>query len=183
MLKIYNAYSEDGTIKIKDYIDFSYGKFDTGLNGFGQVKSCNLSCKRANYELQDLKHYEDYLRSVKLTDGYVQDFVIWNPLTYKMLEEKYKDIPRDFETYEKYGLNEEGILLFTDWIRLTSPQDDSVQRIFGRYPENGMYLIMPNASFSMSTGSLSDNVQENYEVLQSQTLGKQLVLTKMNRKI
>ena len=35
-------------------------------------------------------------------------------LTHKMLEEKYKDISKDFDTYEKYGLNEEGILLFTD---------------------------------------------------------------------
>ncbi len=183
MLKIYNAYSEHGNIKIEDHIDFRYGQFDTGLNGFGQVKSGNLSCKRANYELQDLKYYTDYLKRVKLIDGYVEDFVIWNPQSYEMLEEKYKDISRDFETYEKYGLNEEGILLFTDWIRLTYPHDDSVQRIFGRHSENGMYLIMPNASFSMTTASLSDDVQENYEVLQSQTFGKQLVLTKMNRKI
>lgn len=183
MLKIYNAYSEHGNIKIEDYIDFRNDQFDTGLNGFGQVKSGNLSCKRANYELQNLKYYIGYLKRVKLTDGYVEDLVIWNPLSYEMLEEKYKDISRDFETYEKYGLNEEGILLFTDWVRLTYPHDGSVQRIFGRHPENGMYLIMPNASFSMATGSLSDDVQENYEVLQSQTLGKQLALTKMNRKI
>ena len=100
-----------------------------------------------------------------------------------MIEEKYKDIPKDFETYEKYGLNEEGILLFTDWVRLIYPHNDLVQKIFGRYPENGMYLILPNASFSMTTSPLSDDVQESYEVLQSQTLGKQLVLTKMNRKI
>ncbi len=183
MLKIYNAYSEHGIIKIEDYIDFRYGQFNTGLNGFGQVKSGNLSCRRANYELQDLKYYMDYLKRVKLTDGYVEDFVIWNPYSYEMLEEKYKDISRDFETYEKYGLNEEGILLFTNWVRLTYPRDNQVQRIFGRCPENGMYLIMPNALFSMATGSFSDDVQENYEVLQSQSLGKQLVLTKMNRKI
>ena len=35
----------------------------------------------------------------------------------------------------------------------------------------------------MVTGAFGGEVQENYEVLQSQTLGKQLVLTKMNRKI
>lgn len=182
MLKIYNAYGENGSIKIQDYIDFSSGQYDTGVNGFGQVKSGNLSCKRANYVLQELKCYLNYLKEVKLTDGYVEDFVMWNPFSYEMLEQQYKDISRDAETYEEYGLNEEGILLFTDLVRLTYPHDNSVQKVFGRYPENGMYLIMPNASFSMTTGFVSDDVQENYEVLQSQTLGRQLALTKMNRK-
>lgn len=183
MLKIYNAYNEHGEIKVEDHIDFRYGQFDTGLNGFGQVKSGNPSCKRANYELQALKYYRNYLQSIKLLDGYVEDFTIFNPLSYEMLEEKYKDIPRDFKTYEQYGLNEEGILLFTNYIRLEYPKDNSVQRIFGRYPETGMYLIMPNASFSMITGTFSKDIEENYEVLQSQNLGRQLVLTKMNRKI
>lgn len=181
MLKIYNAYSEHGNIKVEDYIEFEYGQFDTGVNGFGIVESGNLSCQRVNYEFQNLKYYIEYLREVKLTDGYVEDFLIWNPFSYEMLEEKYKDIPKNFKDYEESGLNEEGILLFTNWIQLTYPKDNSVQRIFGRHPENGMYLLMPNASFTMSAGS--KGVQENYEVLQSQGLGKQLVLAKMNRKI
>ena len=183
MLKIYQAYADRDEIKIKDQIDFRYGQFDTGLNGFGQVKSGNLSVSRANYELQTLKSFREYLKTVKTIDGYVDDFAIWNPMTYKMLEEKYKDISKDFDTYEEYGLNEEGILLFTDYVRLMHSNDDSVQRIFGRYPENGMYLIMPNASFSMARGTFGGDVTENYEVLQSQSLGRQLVLTKMNRKI
>ena len=183
MLKIYKAYSNQGDVKIDDHIDFDYGEFDTGLHGFGQVKSGNLNCKRANYELQNLKGYVDYLRTVKLTDGYVEDFMLWNPVSYEMLEEQYKDISKDSKTYKKYGLNEEAILLFTEWIRLEYPQDYSVQRIFGRYPETGMYLIMPNASFSMASGASSREVLEHYEVLQSQGLGKQLALTKMNRKI
>lgn len=184
MLKIYNAYAEHGNIKIEDYIDFKGGKFDTGLDGFGEVVSGNITCKRANYELtKDLNSYIDYLRTVKLTDGYVENFMIWNPYSYEMLEETYKDITRNFETYEEYGLNEEGILLFTDWIRLTNLNDHLVRRIFGRNPENGMYLIKPNASFSMAIGCSSSNIQENYEVLQSQNLGKHLSLTKMNRKI
>lgn len=183
MLKIYNAYSKHGEIKVEDYIDFSYGQFDTGLYGFGQVKSGNFSCERANYELQKLEAFKEYLQKVKVSDGYVEDFLIWNPFNYEMLEEKYKDIPRNFDIYEKCGLNEEAILLFTNWVHLTYPDDDSVQRIFGRHLSTAMYLVMPNASFCMSTGDLHDDVQENYEVLQSQTLGKQLLLTKMKRKI
>ena len=183
MLKIYQAYPYMSEIKIKDQIDFKYGMFDTGLNGFGQVKSGNLSVSSANYELQTLNSFREYLQTVKTIDGYAFNFTIWNPMTYKMLEEKYKDIFKDFDTYEEYGLNEEGILLFTDNIRLTYPKDGSVQRIFGRHPGNEMYLIMPNTSFSMTSGVFSDDVTENYEALQSQSLGRQLVLAKMNRKI
>ena len=105
MLKIYQAYADRDEIKIKDQIDFRYGQFDTGLNGFGQVKSGNLSVSRANYELQTLKSFREYLKTVKTIDGYVDYFAIWNPMTYKMLEEKYKDISKDFDTYEEYGLN------------------------------------------------------------------------------
>lgn len=117
---------------------------------------------------------------MKIIDGYVDYFVIFNPMTYKMIEEEYKDVSKDFDSYEKYGLNEEVILLFTDHISLY-PNNGLVQKVFGRYPGNGMYLIMPIASFRMARGDGA--ITENYEVLQSQALGKQLVLTKMNRKI
>lgn len=183
MLKIYNAYVDKDEIKIEDKIDFKYGQFDTGLNGFGQIKSGNYSVSKANYEQQTLKSFKKYIQTVKNIDGYVNNFIIWNPMTYKMIEDKYNNISKDFDTYEQYGLNEEGILLFTDFIRLRYPNDDSVQRIFGRYPENGMYLIMPNAHFSMIKGAFGEDVTENYEVLQSQSLGRQLILTKMNRKV
>lgn len=183
MLKIYRAFADGEQIKIQDHIKFTHGQFDTGLHGFGQVKTGNYSCTRANYELQALKYYKNYLQSIKKSDGYVENFAIFNPYSYQMLEDKYKDVAKDFDTYEQYGLNEEGILLFTDWVRLEYPLDDSVQRIFGRYPENGMYLIMPNASFDMIIGAFSKDVKESYEVLQSQSLGKRLVLQKMDRKI
>ena len=42
---------------------------------------------------------------------------------------------------------------------------------------------MPNASFRMTSDIFNKDTTENYEVLQSQNLGRQLVLTKMNRKI
>lgn len=182
MIKIYNAYSECGTIKIEDYIEFKQGIYGTGYNGFGNVIASNLNCKKANYELQSLKRYREYLQGIKKEDGYILDFMLWNPVSYEMLEEQYGNIDKDNETYEKYGLNEEAILLFTDYLYLNYPKDNSVQRIFGRYPETGMYLIMPNATFDMRTGS-SKAIPENYEVLQSQALGKRLSLVKMDRKI
>lgn len=183
MLKIYRAFADQGKIKLQDYIDFTHGQFNTGLNGFGQIKTGNYSCTRANYELQQLKDYKKYLQSIKCNDGYVENFAILNPYNYQMIESKYKDTPKEFDIYEQYGLNEEGILLFTDWIRLEYPLNDSIQRIFGRYPESGMYLIMPNASFDMVVGTFSSDVRESYEVLQSKSLGKRLVLHKMDRKI
>ena len=42
---------------------------------------------------------------------------------------------------------------------------------------------MPNASIDMKIASHYDEDKENYEVLQSQSLGKRLILAKMNRKI
>ena len=182
MLKIYNAYTNQGEIRIDDHILFVNGQFDTGVNGFGVVQSANISCTKAYYELQSLEDYRKYLQNIKLSDGYVQKFMLWNPVDLQMLE-KYQELSKDFKTYEHYNLNEEGILLFTDYIRLSYPNDGSVKRIFGRYPDNGMYLVMPDASLTMTLGTFGENIQENYEVLQSKKLGRQLALTKMNRKI
>ncbi len=183
MLKIYRVFEEKDQIKIQDYLKFKDGRFNTGLHGFGEIKSGNNDCIKANYELQTLKSYKKYLQSIKKIDGYVQNFLIFNPYNYQMLESQYKDVPKNFEAYEQYGLNEEAILLFADWVRLDYPSDGSVIKIFGRFPECGMYLIMPNASFDVSSGLFNVVDRENYEVLQSQSLGKRLVLQKMDRKI
>ena len=184
MLKIYKAHPKGAEMIIEDKIALRDGQFDTGYNGFGQVKSGNPNVSRANYELQTLKKFRDYLKTIKTIDGYVENFSICNPVTYKMLEEQYKEVYGDLNAYEEYGLNEEAILLFTDYVRLMYPDDDSVQKVFGRNESNGMYLVMPNASFSMTREvSAGDFVTESYEVLQSQNLGKQLVLTKMKRRI
>lgn len=188
MLKIYRASANNGEIKLDDYISFrSSGinnEFNTGANGFGIVNSANPRVTRANYELQALKSFREYIQSVKTTDGFVDDFMLWNPMTYAMLEEKYKDIPKNDEAYEKYGLNEEGILLFTHYINLLNTNDDNlVQRVFGRYEDNGMYLIMPNASFELKRGSFGVDISRRYEVFQSQNLGKKLVLSEIKRKI
>ena len=90
MLKIYRAFADRGEIKLEDYITFTNGQFDTGLNGFGQVSTGNN------------------LRSVKLEDGYVTDFIIQNPYSYAMLEKNFKDLSKEFDTYEWYGLERRG---------------------------------------------------------------------------
>lgn len=166
MLKIYSAYSNSGHIEINDYIDFEEGEFDTGIDGFGIIKSGNLDSKRTNYVLGNLKDYKDYLKNLKIEDGYVKDFILHNPLNNEMLK-KYLNTQKEIQI--------EGLVLFTNWVKLTYSNNDMVERIFGRHPETAMYLIKPNASFIMGT---SDS-QENYEVLQSQSKGKQLILTKV----
>lgn len=182
MLKIYNAFNNHGEVVIQDYIDFKSGRFNTGLNGFGMIKSGNPSCKRANYELQELKDYKKYLESIKQEDGYVIDYYIFNPVNYEMLKKIYKNVKKNEESYEKYGLNEEALLLFTKNVRVLN-KDNLVKRIFGRYSENSLYLVMPNASFGVTTDTLKTTPDEKYEVLQSKKLGKQLVLAKMKRNI
>ena len=46
MLKIYNARNLHGKVQLQDYIEFKYGRFDTGITfGFGEV-----ICSRFNQE-------------------------------------------------------------------------------------------------------------------------------------
>lgn len=183
MLKIYNAYANHGEIKLEDYITFNHGAFDTGCDGFGEVRSGNLNCEKANYELRLLNSFREYIKNVKIIDGRLQNFIFFNPVSYESLAEEYKNIAKTSEAYAENGLNEEGILLFTNYINLSSSNDGLTETIFGRDSHTGLYLLMPNASVSMKIDSYPDEKAENYEVLQSQNLGKKLAFTKMNRKI
>ena len=199
MLKIYHAYNKEGSIKIDDFILFRENVypnkprvFDTGLDGFGMVTSGNSRISQANYEFEKLAYFRDYVRSINTEDGYPNDFQLLNPVSYQILEDTYGDISKDVDTFELYGLEEEAVLLFTKYIHMTYPSDGSVEKIFGRNPLNGMYLILPNASFDMAVKRYNFDgkycgeyslITENYELLQSQSLGKRLSLTKMNRRI
>ena len=182
MLKIYNAYADNGEIKVEDFITFENGMFNTGLDGFGEVYSGDQSCQKANYTLQSLQNFKIYVNSMDQEDGWISRFIMFRPISYATLDKKYKDIEKTYLEYEKNGLNEEGILLFTNFISLTA-NDKLTQRIFGRCPGTGLYLLLPNASISMKTISQPEERKENYEVLQSQSFGKQLVLTKLNRRL
>ena len=178
MLKIYNAQANHGEIKLDDFIRFDHGRFDTGLNGFGQV-SAGAKCTRANYDLESIQDFLDYSKSVKVEDGWIDKFVLWNPISYEELVEQYNIVPRTLEDYERAGLNEEGILLFTNYVNIGSNDGKQLERIFGRDMHTGLYLLRPNDSISMSIDTY--NRKENYEVLQSQKPGKKLILAKMKR--
>lgn len=178
MLKIYEATVNEGKIQLNDYIKFKNGYYDTGLNGFGLVRSGNNSVDIANYEHQELESYLKYLKSIKQIDGYVEDYVMLNPTNYQELAEKFSDVKEDYNEYRKFDLYESGVLLFTNYVKLKYRDDGSIKRIFGRYPENGMYVLAPDALFEMSYG----NTQDEYEVLQSDRLGKRLSLAKIERK-
>lgn len=187
MLKIYRAHDLHGQIIVDDCLEFKNGIYDTGvLFGFGKVKcpgSVLTPSKKVNYDWTSIKRYTELTRKFAyVQDGFVTDFYLNNPYNYEEFEERIKDIPKTEKDYEKYQLNEEAILLFTDGIILTYKNDGLIERVFGRWQEAGMYLIKPNATFTMTT-SLSPKTEETYEVLQSKNLGKQLILTKLNRKI
>lgn len=187
MLKIYRAHDLHGEIIVDDYLEFKHGIYNTGIPfGFGEVK-CSGSIlnpsKKVNYDWTSTKRYAELTRKfAKIEDGFVTNFYLNNPYNYEEFEERFKDIPKTEKDYEKYQLNEEAILLFTDRIILTYKNDGLIERVFGRWPETGMYLIRPDATFTMTT-SLSPKTEETYEVLQSKNLGKQLILAKLNRKI
>lgn len=192
MLKIYNIMYVKGDIKLYDYINFEYGRFDTGSNGFGDVLSTYnvlLPSKIINYDRVSKENYKELTRELaQLKDGFVTNFYLNQPLSYRDLEKQFGHIEKTEEEYEKYHLNEEGILLFTNGINITSENPKLVERIFGRHVENSLYLLEPGASLivspSISSSELSSSTDTyNYEVLQSNTLGKRLILQKMDRKI
>ena len=187
MLKIYRAHDLHGQIVVDDYLEFKYGIYDTGLPfGFGDVNcpgNTLIPSKKINYVWTSINRYTELTRKfANIQDGFATDFYLNNPYSYEELEERFKDVPKTQKDYEKYGLNEEAILLFTDRIQLNYKNDGLIERVFGRWPETGMYLIKPNSTFTMTT-SFSPKAEETYEVLQSKNIGKQLVLTKLNRKI
>lgn len=184
MLKIYRAYALQGEIKIEDYIKFNNGQFNSGSEGFGEVNSGNIACQIANYSLEGLEEFRKYLLSLSQEDGWVKNFTILKPYSYKMLEEQFGNVHKDFDSYQEHGLIEEAVLLFTEYVNLIYPQNNYVERIFGRHYNTGLYLLKPNASFYMATDlNPKGIVNENYEVLQSQNLGNRLILQKMDRKI
>ena len=178
MLKIYNAYANMDSIGLNDYIEFAHDeRYHTN---YGNVISGNASVKIANYDHEDLRCFLENARKIKTIDGYIQDFVLFNPYSYDEMNKKLSTFNKDELTYLRYSLNEEAILLFTDYVCLGDYDSNKVIRLFGRTPEDAMYILKPNAIFTMKVGQFTDE-KEEYEVLQSNNLGKRLVLSKMER--
>ena len=186
MLKIYRAYDLQGKVVLDDYIEFKYGIFSTGANGFGDIvisKDMDKASKKFNYENTSSKNYVELTKKfAELQDGFITKSPFFNLYSYEDLKEKYKNISKTESDYEKYRLNEDGILLFTDYINLKYKNEGLIEKIFGRYPGTAMYLVKPGATMTLQT-SISPKIEETYEVLQSKNLGKQLILTKLNRPI
>lgn len=185
MLKIYNAINNHGKIKLNDYIEFKYGKFDTGIHGFGDVSGGDINnpSQIVNYEYLHADNYVEFTKSMtNVKDGTATNFIIYNPLTKEDVEERCKTVEKDMNIYDEYCLNEEGILLFTNFINIKYKNPRLVETVFSKHPDTGLYLLMPGATIILSS-AFGIPEEEIYEVMQSKNLGKQLVLTKLNRKI
>jgi len=95
MLKIYNAINQKGKVKLNDHIEFKYGKFDTGIHGFGDVSggdSTNPS-QIANFEYQYAENYVELTKCMtNMQNGTATNFMLYNPLTKEEVNERYEDI-------------------------------------------------------------------------------------------
>ena len=119
-------------------------------------------------------------------DGFLNKFFFYNPQTSESLKKYMEEhhISNTEEDYERFGLNDEAILLFTSNVNLKFDRENSelIERVFGRVIGTGGYILLPNANFQMAISSYYDkNRYEDYEVIQSSSLGKQLYLTKKDR--
>ena len=185
MLKIYNAINKKGKVKLNDYIEFKYGKFDTGIHGFGYVNGGDINnpSQIANYEYQ---HAENYVELTKCMtneqNGIASNFILYNPLSTEEVKERCETVQKDINVYDEYCLNEDGILLFTNFVNIKILNPRLVETVFSKYPDTGLYLLKPNATITLSS-AFGIPVEETYEVMQSKNLGKQLILTKLDRKI
>ena len=193
MLKIYRAFDFKGELVLEDKVVFNDVRFDEKT----QIRTVNPVLTEANYDNTSLEKFNFIFKN---SLNSMDEFGLYKPMTYKTLEEyiKTNHIPSDFDSYESNGLNEEAILLFTNNVWLVIDDETKVDKIFsdegpgyvlGDRPiyQEGIYIVKPNALFEMGLapnekgkcGSIDK--LESYEVLQSQNLGKRLILSKMNR--
>ena len=185
MLKIYNAINTKGKVKLNDYIEFKYGKFDTGIHGFGDVNGGDASnpSQIANYEYLHVENYIDLTRCMTTEkDGIVTNFMLYNPLTNEDVEARCKAIEKNMKIYDEFCLNEDGILLFTNFVNIKYINPKLIEKVFGKWEDTGLYLLKPGATITLSS-AYGIPEEETYEVMQSKNIGKQLILTKLNRRI
>lgn len=179
MLKLYTAYGNQGKVEIRDGVTFKNGIYSP-WEGYGDIHSGYLNINgNINYDIRSLKEFKDYVKNLEFSDGYVQDFRL-HVVTDEELKILESTILKNELSYKKQRLNEEAVLLLTDWVTIDYINNELIERILGRYNECGMYLIKPNATFTMSFPN-SDSEKEHYEVLQSKSLGTELQLVKTRR--
>lgn len=186
MLKIYNAIGDQGKVVLKKGIPFQNERFSTGHQGYGDIISGKSSCEQADYLLESLPYFLKYVENIELFDGFIRnkDLIFYNPYSLKELEEYLKSIKINENDYESFGLNEEAILLFADFVDLKYKEENKkIKRILGRYPETASYILLPGAEFEMNFPDNPTTLANKYEVLQSKGTGKQLILTKLERNL
>ena len=190
MLKLYRASQFHDKIKIEKGIVFENGHFETGLpvNSYGNIEACGINFwdenKRMLYEYQDLN--VDKYKNWPKQDGFLDKFFFYSPHTSESLKKYIEEnnISNTEEDFKRFGLNDEAILLFTSNINLKFDKENSelIKQVFGRVIGTSGYILLPNANFKMAiTSYKDDNQYEDYEVIQSNSLGKQLYLTKKDR--
>lgn len=178
MLKIYNAIGQGGKVVLKRGIKFNNGRFD---NGYGTIISGGYG-KKADYILDDRKWFEKYILTLEQSDGFNRkdNFILYN--TYSL--EELETCRKEEEYSNSYQKDEEGILLFTDYVSVDFQKDSpKVKRILGRFPETGAYILLPTAEIKLSFPAYSDKSECEYEVIKSNSKPKQLYLIRTDREI
>lgn len=188
MIKIYRAEQYKDDLKLYKGIDFTGGIYMSDPNrGYGKIKSSNgrYGVEHATYEFHNLT--PTLFENIETIDGFLKNFIIWNPHNQESLKEyieKY-NIEETKEAYDKENLNDEAILLLTRNVSLKYDQTakKDIKYLFGRYPSDAGYLLMPGAEFQMGIDSFNEsNIKySDYEVLQSNGKGRQLFLTRLDR--
>lgn len=181
MLKIYNAIGENGKVVLKKGIQFRHGGYNTGNNGYGTIISGRSDCKRADYIFEALESFKEGIAHVDKVDGWIKNnsFILYNPYS---LEELNSQITED--RHLDKDLDEEGILLFTDYVNVSYDKDlPLVKKMIGRWPEYAGFILLPGAELEMNFPAYEEKSTNHYEVLESGSKPKQLYLTKKDRNL
>lgn len=177
MIKIYNAKSsKKGEITLNDYIEFDEnGVYEPYINSFGEI-ICDNGIKKANYDLMSLDTLYEYLSKLEVINKELKLKLV-SPVDYNYVNKEFDFVSKS--NINKYSsLIEEAVLLITDYVYLIN-HDDKVKKIYSRCPETGLYVVEPNAQFTMRSPDYSF-IKHDYELLQSRNAGKRLILSRMD---
>lgn len=180
MISVYYAKGnkEDGSIQIRQCFDYHtempyyFIEYD---DYYDQTRS-------VHYDLHSLKEFKKLILEYQKNKDVVPIFhsKLFDFISFDEYQEKCKNIPKNVNSYEKFGLNEEAILLFTSYVEFYTETKELVQVIneedFWGY---GIYLLEPGAIVYLESLFFSSN--KEFEVLQSKGLGKRLSLSFMDK--
>jgi hypothetical protein len=167
MLKIYVVSANHGEIEITRGVDFEYGQASTGLDGYGNLKSGNLACEKANYIWHEVESFVKGIKDIERNDGF-GDMLLWNPYT------KAEDI----EATNPSELHEEAILLFTKFVDVAANDFTRCERLAGRWWHTSCFVLYPGAQISFQIPS---GIKKNYDVIQTFGNPKEIHLVELER--